>query len=85
MPTTTERRARTTLRVRAVDGNAMLGRLAAVLGQHHVDHFSYDATPDGQAHVVIGVLGDDWQVTRVTARVQRLVGVLDVTVGTPGA
>jgi hypothetical protein len=82
VPTTTDRRTATTLRVSAVDGNAMLGRLTAVLGTHQVEHFSYDATPEGRADVVISVLGDAWQVDRVAARVRRLVGVVDVTVST---
>jgi hypothetical protein len=70
----------TRLRVTAVHENAMLTRLTALLGQHDVDQFSYLTTADGCAQVVVGVCGDDWQVRRVAARLDRTVGVLDVRV-----
>ena len=72
--------ASTTVQVTAVHENAMLTRIAALLGQHDVDHFSYRLTADGRAHAVVGVRGDAWQVTRVAARLARVVGVLDVLV-----
>ncbi|WP_121257651.1 hypothetical protein [Nocardioides ferulae] len=73
----------TRLHVRAHDGNAMLGRIVAALGQHEVDHFSYSVGREQQATAVIGVRGGSWQVDRVAARVLRLVGVLEVVVDPP--
>ena len=70
----------TRLRARAVDGNAMLTRLASVLGPFSIDHFEYVVGPDDDVLVAIGVRGDAWQVERVAAKVNRLIGVLDVAI-----
>jgi len=70
----------TRLRARAVDGNAMLTRLASVLGPFSIDHFEYVVGPGEDVLVVIGVRGDAWQVERVAAKVNRLIGVLDVAI-----
>ncbi|GAA1757611.1 hypothetical protein GCM10009795_000040 [Nocardioides hankookensis] len=72
----------TILRARAVDGNAMLTRLASVLGPFSIGHFEYVVGSGDDVLVVIGVRGDAWQVQRVAAKIDRLIGVHDVVVET---
>ncbi|MBZ5739150.1 hypothetical protein [Nocardioides mangrovi] len=67
------------LHVTAVHRNALLGRLTALLGPHDVSGFSYRTVPDGRAHVVVDVEGDDWQVDRVAAKLTRVVDVVEVS------
>jgi len=74
----------TRLLARAVDGNAMLTRIASVLGPFPIDHFEYVVGPDDDVVVLIGVRGDAWQVERVAAKVTRLIGVHDVVIDGPG-
>ena len=70
----------TRLRARAVDGNAMLSRITSILGPFDIDHFEYVVGPESDAVVVIGVRGDAWQVQRVAAKVDRLIGVHEVVI-----
>ena len=70
----------TRLRARAVDGNAMLSRIASILGPFDVDHFEYVVGAESDVVVVIGVRGDAWQVRRVAAKVDRLIGVHEVVI-----
>jgi hypothetical protein len=70
----------TRLRARAVDGNAMLTRIASVLGPFSVDHFEYVVGPGDAVQVVVGVRGDTRQVARVAAKINRLIGVHDVVI-----
>ena len=72
----------TILRARAVDGNAMLTRLASVLGPFSIGHFEYVVGAGDDVVVVIGVRGDAWQVQRVAAKIDRLIGVHDVVIET---
>jgi hypothetical protein len=72
----------TILRARAVDGNAMLTRLASVLGPFSIGHFEYVVGSGDDVLVVIGVRGDQWQVERVAAKINRLIGVHDVVIDT---
>ncbi|MBD3915646.1 hypothetical protein [Nocardioides hwasunensis] len=67
--------------------DAMLHRIVAVLGQHHVGAFSYlpqsvarsSAVGDhATAQVQVEVMGGAWQVARVRRRLQRVIGVLEV-------
>ena len=74
----------TRLRARAVDGNAMLTRLASVLGPFSIDHFEYVVGAGGDVAVVIGVRGDTWQVARVAAKINRLIGVHEVVIDAAG-
>ena len=80
MPALPAARASTRLRVRAVDGNAMLTRITSVLGPFGIDHFEYVVGPDDDVLVAIGVLGDAWQAQRVAAKVNRLIGVHEVVI-----
>ena len=68
------------LRARAVHGNAMLSRLTSVLGPFSVDHFEYVVGAGDDVLVVIGVAGDAWQVERVAAKINRLIGVHEVVI-----
>ena len=70
----------TTVRVTAVHEPAMVSRLAALLGPHAVDRFSYGCGADGIARAVLCVLGDRWQAERVAAKLRRVIGVLEVVV-----
>lgn len=66
------------LEVTAVHRNALLGRLAALLGPFDIRGFAYRTTSDGRAHVVVDVEGDTWQVDRVAAKLRRVVDVIAV-------
>jgi hypothetical protein len=68
------------LRARAVDGNAMLPRIASVLGPFSIDHFEYVVGAGDDVAVVIGVRGGAWQVERVAAKINRLIGVHEVVI-----
>lgn len=68
------------LHVLALHENAMLTRLTALMGQHDVDSFTYAVDGGGRVRAVVGVRGSSWQVSRVAARLRRVIGVLDVLV-----
>ncbi|WP_345527112.1 hypothetical protein [Nocardioides endophyticus] len=70
----------TRVRARAVDGNAMLTRITSILGPFSIDRFEYVVGPEADALVEIGVRGDAWQVERVAAKINRLIGVRDVVI-----
>jgi len=68
-----------TLHLTAVDGNALLTRIAAQLGHHDIASFDYRADGDGTARVALGLRDPDAKVELLARRLERLVSVLDVT------
>jgi hypothetical protein len=68
-----------TLHLTALDGNALLTRIAAQLGHHDVAHFDFRSEADGTARVVLGLRDPDAKVDLLARRLERLVSVLDVT------
>lgn len=71
------------LEATAVHDDAMLARVATAIGLHPVGSFSYAPDDTGLATILVEVRGDAWQQTRVRSRLQRLVGVIEVS-GTDG-
>ena len=71
------------LEATAVHDDAMLARVVAVLGPHPVGAFSYvpQPGPRPRARITVEVAGDPWQCHRVRAKLERVVGVLEVDVG----
>ncbi len=67
------------LEATAVHDDAMLARVTAAIGLHPVGSFSYAPDEAGIATILVEVRGDAWQQSRVRSRLQRLVGVLEVT------
>lgn len=68
-----------TLHLTALDGNALLTRIAAQLGHHDVAALDYRSEGDGTARVVLDLRDPDATVALLALRLQRLVSVLDVT------
>ena len=68
-----------TLHLAALDGNALLTRIAAQLGHHDVASFDYRSDADGTVSVVLGLRDPDAKVQLLARRLRRLVSVLDVT------
>ncbi|GAA5113225.1 hypothetical protein GCM10023339_17250 [Alloalcanivorax gelatiniphagus] len=67
------------LEATAVHDDAMLARVTSAIGLHPVGSFSYTPDEAGTATILIEVRGDERQQSRVRSRLQRLVGVLEVT------
>jgi hypothetical protein len=71
------------LTVSALDRDALLGRLTALMNTHDVTDFGYRLQPDRvHARVEVVVKGDQRQIDRVANKVRRVIGVLDVQVKT---
>ncbi len=67
------------LEATAVHDDAMLARVTSAIGLHPVGRFSYSPDEAGRATILVEVRGDERQQSRVRHRLQRLVGVLEVT------
>ena len=69
------------LEATAVHDDAMLSRVVAVLGPHPVGAFSYVSQPGAgsTARITVEVGGDACQMHRVRAKLERIVGVLEVS------
>ena len=79
MPTTVAPETSVRLHVTALHENVMLARITTVIALYDIDQFSYRSDADGRAEAVVSVR-DPRQVERVAAKINRLVGVLDVLV-----
>ena len=67
--------------VSAVDRDALLGRLTALMNTHDVTDFSYRLQPDRvHARVEVLVEGGQSQINRVAKKLRRVIGVIDVQV-----
>ena len=69
--------------VSALDRDALLGRLTALMNTHDVTDFGYRLQPDRvHARVEVMVKGDQRQITRVANKLRRVIGVIDIQVQT---
>lgn len=67
------------LTVHAVDRDALLGRLTALMNTHDVTDFCYRLQPDRlHARVEVLVEGGPWHINRVASKLRRVIGVIDV-------